>query len=1016
MTPNGSHYILWLILLYLSAHMPFASAANADLVRLSANMAKINLASHSEQLEDREGLYSWQQVSSPSFESKWNKNQAKTIDFGYTSSAHWFHFELTSDIDSDINSEIQWILMLERSTLAELDFYEVVDGRLLQHTQVGSKNGFSQRPVDHRYFILPLIFNRPNISDTNKKNNNVHIYFRVKTHTPMVLPITLWQQSAYYEYDQHNLMGKGAYFGILLVMLTYNLALFYSIRERSYLYFILFIASSALLQAILDGIAFQYLWPNNPTWNAQSVFVITPLTFIFSGLFTYQYLDIQSSTPRLAVWMKSLISLCIVLIFLSWFVPLNYLGLPLAITNIMIYSSILCTGLYLCLKGKTEARLFSLAWNTYLIGSTIFILQLHEILPKTPWTINALPISVVLLINLLSLTPAYRLNLEKRAKDKAQKSARHAYIEVINAQKTEYELRNKSELLAQVNQQKTVFFQNISHELRTPLTLILNPLNEEILKQPNNKNIEIAVKNSRRLFRLVNQVLDFQKLSAGKMPLMLEPINMNNFIYICGDYFRSSSAHKKIGFNLTINNQPFTQDIPPLYIMGNTDALEKIVFNFLSNSLKFTPEGGNIELAIKLTAGKVRLQVTDSGAGISDTDKTKLFQVFSQVDSSTVREYEGSGLGLALARELTENMQGEIGLDSKPSQGSTFWSEFSVCDKPNKVTNSHFEVKDWLLDKSNEACDVIAPTDDMLAAANKGQLILVVDDLSDMRRLISNRLSQHNYQVITAVNGEQGVEYAKKYQPNLIVCDWMMPIKSGPELISELKSDINSAAIPIILLTAKAEYTSRVEGLEIGADAFLGKPFNNQELITTVNNLLQIKSREISIESNLKHLHYAQHELIQAEKLTALGQLLTSFSEEINTPLDGANKVLMTLKGIFESLKLKQSDNKLSQQDLVDFLAREEESTIKCITNLQHASTLVLRFKQISVNQSDYHYETYSMADQLAMISPDLTIELRNKNIALKTKCPDNLILKGYPEALRFIINMLIKKHCLTLT
>lgn len=1023
MTSNGSRYLLWLIFICLSAHIPLVNAASTDAIRLDADMANIDLTTRSDWLEDVEGQYSWQQVSSPAFASKWNENQAQPINFGYTSSAYWYHLELTNDS----NNEIQWLLKLERPALAELDFYEVAGNQLLQHAPVGSSHNFNRRFVDHRYFILPIIFNRPNIStnvstSTNpsgnvavdKKYNRVHIYFRVRTHAPMKFPITLWQQSAHYEYDQHNLIGKGIYFGILLVMLTYNLALFYSIREISFLYFILFIASSALLQAILDGIAFQYLWPSYPEWSARSIFVTAPLTFIFSGLFTHQYLDIKSIAPRLSLWIKSLISLCILLLILASFAPLNYLGLPLSIINILIYTSILCTGIYISFKGKKEALLFSFAWSAYLIGSTVFILQLHEVLARTPWTVNALPISVVVLINLLSLSPAYRFNLEKRAKRQAQESAKNANLEVINAQETEYDLRNKSDLLAQANRQKTEFFQNISHELRTPLTLILNPLNEEILQQPDNKNIEVAVKNSRRLFRLVNQVLDFQKLSAGKMPLILKPINMNNFIYICGDFFRSSSAHKQIKFNLSINNQPFTDDIPALYIMGNTDALEKIVFNFLSNALKFTRKGGVIELAITSQDGKTRLQVTDSGAGIADADKAKLFQVFSQVDSSTVREYEGSGLGLALARELTENMQGEIGIDSILNQGSTFWSEFSACDKPTEVADSHFKVKDWLLDKSNESSDSITPTNDMLAVTNSGNfsghLILVVDDLSDMRRLISSRLCQHDYQVITAVNGDQGVEYAKKYHPNLIISDWMMPKKSGPELISELKSDEETAAIPIILLTAKAEHTSKVEGIEIGADAFLGKPFNNQELITTVKNLLQIKSREISIESNLIHLQHVQKELIQAKKMTELGQLLTSFSEEIQLPLEDADQILTTLKNIFESLILKSNDNKLSKQDLNNFLEREEESTAKCIIDLQHASSLVLRFKQISVNQSGYHRESYAMIDQLAMIPPDLTIELRHRKIALKTQCPNQLTLNGYPEALRFVISILIKK------
>ncbi|SVC82891.1 uncharacterized protein METZ01_LOCUS335745, partial [marine metagenome] len=227
-------------------------------------------------------------------------------------------------------------------------------------------------------------------------------------------------------------------------------------------------------------------------------------------------------------------------------------------------------------------------------------------------------------------------------------------------------------------QEKTHFFQNISHELRTPLTLMLNPLEDASGDYGQDERIAVALRNSKRLLRLVNQLLDFQKLDAGKRELVLVPIDLRAFIEMCADYFKSACAAKGVNFLVSCDGQLLESMTQPIWVNAELDALEKVTFNFLSNALKYTPSGGDIELGMFRVGEHVRLFVADTGPGISEEGQSKLFEVFSQVDETTTRAHEGTGLGLALVKSLVEEMGGQVGVESAPGEGSSFWADLPM--------------------------------------------------------------------------------------------------------------------------------------------------------------------------------------------------------------------------------------------------------------------------------------------------------------------------------------------------
>jgi signal transduction histidine kinase len=994
-----------------------------DTLVVQPHNTQVNLGLHSYFLEDKSRQLTLQDVSSADFDPIWQKSNGTSQNFSYTHSAYWFMVEL-----DHATLKQPWLLLLDNPSLAKVQFYEVTQGQVLQDIISGFLVNVNLRTVAHRKFIFPLKLipspDTPHYSGAPPRTTR--LYLRVETQTPMKIPLILWQQDAFYENDQHSLLGMGVYYGVMLVIMIYNLALFLSIRHTSYLYFTLFIAFNSLLQAIIDGLAFQHLWPNHPTWGNIIVVIVMPLDFMFIWLFTYKFFDLKIHYPSLAIIAKGGVAGCLLLLLLGLIWPYSMMRGPLPMASLLTYISVLFMGFYISYKGQKEAIIFSLAWSSYLLGSAVFVLAFVGVLPSNYWTINAAPIALIILVNLLSFALAYRFNLEKRAKQDAQLSAQAGNSRALMAQEAQRHEQHQTRLLQQLSHQKTHFFQSISHELRTPLTLILNPLDTERLSQITlaaqeggpapSVNVEVAAKNARRLLRLVNQLLDFQKLSANKMQLTLAPLGVEEFVRVSGTYFQSFCASKGTTFTLTLDGQALTPQQNNVYIHANLDALEKVVFNFLSNALKFTPQNGQIELGIQRLTGSVRIFVRNSGMGISPTDQTQLFKIFSRLDDSATREYEGTGLGLALAKQLTDTMDGKIGVDSVPEKGSTFWCEFAPCPPPKENIQQAFTVKDWLLDEVtptndnsslNSNANASASPDNTNNLATTGFKILVIDDLPDMRTLISHRLHKQGHDIITANDGVQGLTQVQEQQPDLIVCDWMMPNMSGPELIAILKAHEQWASIPVVLLTAKSDAESKMLGVNVGADAFLSKPFNEQELVSTVRNLLQLKSRERTLQHTLNTLQTTQSALIQTEKMTALGQLLVGLAQELTPLLNLGLNANHDLSKQAKQLREDFNNKHLTHSSLNEFLQQYSTLANRGLAGLQQAALLVKHFKEISVELAGFECLNFLMKDELALLSSAFTQQINERGLTLQFNCADDLSLYSYPVAIRQLLIIL---------
>lgn len=445
-------------------------------------------------------------------------------------------------------------------------------------------------------------------------------------------------------------------------------------------------------------------------------------------------------------------------------------------------------------------------------------------------------------------------------------------------------LNEQKQKLLEMDQLKSRFLANISHEFRTPLALTIGPLEDaldNVYGTPGDRlrtQLEVMLRNSRRLLRLINQLLDFSKIESGEMSLYLEQTDLGRFLEQLTQAFLPFAEREGIELSCAAGQ-------PEIVAPVDREKLEKVINNLLSNALKFTPAGGRVRLTLD-TAGerdrRVCIRIKDTGPGIGPEDRERIFDRFYQVDGTSTRAHEGTGIGLSLAKELVELHNGTIEVQSEPGFGSEFMvslpltapaSDQAVAAADAAPVHAHqgaateMACLDPDTGTGTGTVSVPRPANDNGA----GEIVLVVDDNADIRNYVTGCLMP-GYHVIQAVNGREGLDLARARMPDIVVSDIMMPVMDGYQLCRELRADPELAHIPLIFLTAKASDDMVVEGLETGADDYLAKPFNARELRARIHNLITLRrqARELKMlnrELELK-LQDQLEELIRSRRLS----------------------------------------------------------------------------------------------------------------------------------------------------
>lgn len=459
------------------------------------------------------------------------------------------------------------------------------------------------------------------------------------------------------------------------------------------------------------------------------------------------------------------------------------------------------------------------------------------------------------------------------------------------------QLEKQSEKLQDMDRLKSRFFANISHEFRTPLNLIMGPL-EQLLNDYEDKElirkVKLMLRNSQRLLNLINQMLDLSKLDSGKMKLQVSLRNIVPILKGIMNSFDSFAVENELAFIFTSGEENIT-----LYL--DAGKLEDAVGNLLVNAVKFTPPGGEITLSVKASgesdehypSGHVTISVHDTGVGIPADQLPYVFDRFYQVEGFKGGSYKGTGIGLALAKELVSLHHGNITVQSSPGEGTEFIIRLPFGDthyKAGEIIDDQVEkveagprlatpglYKDEIETGRSGDMDPADESEyDIKKAKQERPIILVVEDSVEMRNYIREVL-EALYRVVEAKNGREGIHKAQKIVPDLIISDVMMPEVDGYELCNVLKNDRITSHVPIVLLTAKASEDSIIDGLETGADDYIIKPFSTKILKARIENLITLRRQ---LQQKVR-----QQSPLQPEEL-ALSKLDKEFIEEFRDTID----------------------------------------------------------------------------------------------------------------------------------
>lgn len=803
---------------------------------------------------------------------------------------YWFKINLSSEFDSKFG------LTMVRN--GDCYPYEMT----FKNVETFAKNGRSEitfgisgnaAPASQRDY--PKLFVPSAIRGEVAKNDTLGIWCKILSAERCDLQIDLelidnqWIETS--QVLQREPTAYSFFRGACLALLFLALLLYFWSKERVYFWFILFLFSLFLFRdpSISNNILVNNWSPENPR-AVNFIMTFLGVNMLAAILhFGRVFINTKEKFPRIHFIISGVI-ICFysAVIFGTslrfipelpgrefWYVFRKFfLGIGVTSTIISL--------IYLLFSKDLLARLFSIGALLPFVSLFYAWYKVHIL--KTTFEGSVSIILVAGFMLTMTLVLAYRFRLIMMQRETAMK-------EKMNA-----ELTNSEQAIRMKINSK--FFSNITHEFLTPLTLILEPVRQILKEDPNDKNAEkltLVKNNSEKLLSLVNQLLDVSKaelnLSLGNVSETVRPVLKS---------FRELADKKEIKLKMSVD-----ESLTGFYFDKN--KVERVVYNLLSNAIKFT-EKGKVELAIESEEDdQFIIRISDTGIGISEKDLPFVFERFHQGEAGE-KHSESTGIGLALVKEMTEVMNGEVSVKSEVNVGSVFEIKLPVIRKPNasmkQSLTTDFSKKE-IQTKPKISTDKTENNEEK-------PIILLVEDNDELRTFVKQSL-ETTYKVIEASDGLEGVKNAKKFIPDLIVSDVMMPEKDGFELTDELKQDQLTSHIPIILLTGKTASDARIAGLRTGADAYLTKPFNTEELLIRIEKLIEIRralqqkfSHQINFEKVVE-VEEKPSELPVSIDIDFIKKVNLIINEKIENPkLKGeviANELFMSRSQFFRKLK-----------------------------------------------------------------------------------------------------------------
>ncbi|WP_347921796.1 ATP-binding protein [Pontimicrobium sp. SW4] len=646
-------------------------------------------------------------------------------------------------------------------------------------------------------------------------------YFNLTARSP--------KQPHYHQIYQFNNSFNLFLFGVTFIIFLYHLLQYFYLKESVFLWFSIWLLFCVITQAMTIG----FFIGSITTMRFPLQIIISNGVFYSWWFFGRSFINSKHKFPKLDKIILSLsyfliAEILITVIFVSVFdtQPI-FLNIGIHFIVLCVYSFLsLIISVLLLLKSDLFAKYFgfgSIIFSLFLIAGTFWSLGIISPIKNFA---DPYATGMFLQIVIYSFGIAFRQQQLAKKTQNEKQLAQEAYSEMLR--------------IKDLDEVKTRFFANISHEFRTPLALISGPIIKAFNSSSNGtdvvvldkKSYEIVKNNTSRLQNLVDQLLDLSKLESGKVHLSLKQGGLIQFLRSIIFSFESMAERNNISLNTS-----FPEEID--FAFYDKDKLEKIVTNILSNAFKYNSNTGTITVTIVNDLHYINLEISDTGKGMSKDEVKRIFERFYRVESS---EEKGSGIGLALTKELVDLHNGKISVDSVKHKGTTFKVRLpiSLDNLPRAI--SFTETTKTKPKKLNTSEDIFLETNSLTTNAKELPVALIVEDNQDLQYFISDILKQH-YIILTAKDGMQGERMAFEHIPDIIVSDIMMPKMDGYMLCNSLKANPKTSHIPIILLTAKAGHEHKMEGLTQGADAYLTKPFDDKELLLRMKNLIASRKK-----------------------------------------------------------------------------------------------------------------------------------------------------------------------------
>lgn len=636
-----------LVMIALFCLLPmFASAVDFD-----ENTRSLALGRDTQVFEDPTGDATIQQVSSPEGAARFRPVAGQSLNAGYSRSAFWLKVRLTYRPANPLASA-DWLLEMAYPPMDHVDLYlGDGDARPRLAWQTGDMLPFASRQIKQNNYVFDL-------------NLNAHetktVYLRVASHGSVQAPLNLWASHAYIEEQPSRLYILGMIYGVLAVMLIYNLFIYLSVRDTAYLYYILYITFFGLYQVSVNGAAIEYFWPDNPWWANTSTTFLIAAAILFASQFTRKFLQ----TPSLGRWLDVplLVMMVCAAVIMALALSTDYgVALRLVTGLVLLFTPVvLLIGLAAWFKGRRVARYFIFGWSAFLIGGVINATMLLGHLPNNFWTMYASQIGSVIEVALLSLALADRINAMREREAQIMAESKQG-LETLNQQ------------LAVSNRLKDEFLATLTHELRTPMNGVIGSL-ELMQMDVAESEIELyrqtAADSAQNMMGIVNGILTLTELQAGRITVRNEPFSLRHVLFQLRSGFEPLARSKALALSVELD------ETLPDSLEGDGVKLRQCLECLLDNAIKFT-KTGSIRIRVngqRADAEHVRLviDVIDTGIGFSRLDEETLYANFFQVDGSTTREYGGLGIGLAICRQLIELQGGRLSHQSEPGNGSQF--------------------------------------------------------------------------------------------------------------------------------------------------------------------------------------------------------------------------------------------------------------------------------------------------------------------------------------------------------